>query len=61
MYLENIDAYVLTFLSIVHILGVVVPDNIVHVALHVVVVIVLTILVPCLKLRCLECQENEHF
>ena len=61
MYLENIDAYVLAFLSIVHILGVVVPDNIAHVALHVVVVIVLTISVPCLKLHRLEYHENEHF
>ena len=56
MYLENIDA----FLSIVHILGVVVPDNIAHVALHVVVVIVFTILVPCLKLHSFESHENSH-
>ena len=60
MYLENIDAFVLTFLSVVHILGVVVPDNIVDVALHVVVVIVLTISVPCLKLHSSEYHENEH-
>ena len=52
--------YALTFLSIVHILGVVFPHNIAHVALHVVVVIVLTITVPCLKLHSSECQENEH-
>ena len=57
MYLENID----TFLLIVHVLGVVVPDNIVHVALHVVVVKVLTILVPCLKLQSLQYHENENF
>ena len=56
MYLKNIDA----FLSIVHILGVIVPDNIAHVALHVVVVIVFTILVPCLKLHSFESHENEQ-
>ena len=62
MHLEDIDACKyqqnLQKISIVYVPGVVIPHNIV--ALHVFVIIVLTILVPCLKLHSCESHENEH-